>query len=156
MVNGALRRVVGHIQTILQTIQAKLQWDKKYECTAVEKLSVEQNLEVILAADEYYRSQYSEPSGSQASWNTRDQHMVTTLMRIKEHLKGPKMVVWARGSISCVFFIYFFIVHREPAREHCGGVLHHHCSLAGRQPATFCSLAVAACDLLSMLTCARR
>lgn len=93
MVNGALRRVVGHIQTILQTIQAKLQWDKKYECTAVEKLSVEQNLEVILAADEYYRSQYSEPSGSQASWNTRDQHMVTTLMRIKEHLKGPKIVV---------------------------------------------------------------
>ena len=98
MVNGNLKHIMGHITTILQKIQAKLQWEGKYSCTDLEKLAVEQNCEVIIAADEYYRKSVLEPSGSQASWNTRDQHMVTTLLRIKEHLNDPKVVIWAHNS----------------------------------------------------------
>ena len=34
--------------------------------------------EEIALAREAYRKQASEPAGSQASWNARDQHMTTT------------------------------------------------------------------------------
>ena len=39
--------------------------------------------QVVIAADEYYRKCISEPRGSRASWNARDQHMATTLLRIQ-------------------------------------------------------------------------
>ena len=44
-----------------------------------------------------------EPAGSQASWNTRDQHMLMTIMRIRnrfEQIFGniPKILVWAHNS----------------------------------------------------------
>ena len=39
-----------------------------------------------------------EPPGSQASWNARDQHMATTLLRIKEELDQPGIIVWAHNS----------------------------------------------------------
>ena len=59
---------------------------------------MEQNCEVVLAADEYYTKCVSEPAGSQASWNARDQHMTTTLLRIQAHLDDPKIIVWAHNS----------------------------------------------------------
>ena len=99
MVKGGLARIAGHLQEVLTSIQARLQWGSdKYECTEVERLSVEQNCEVVLAADEYYTKCVSEPAGSQASWNARDQHMTTTLLRIQAHLDDPKIVVWAHNS----------------------------------------------------------
>ena len=55
MVNGNLSRAAGHIQDVLTKIQARLQWGSdKYACSDVERLSAEQNCEVIIAADEYY------------------------------------------------------------------------------------------------------
>ena len=45
----------------------------------------------MIAADEYYKKCISEPRGSQASWNARDQHMTTTLLRIQGRLKDPKV-----------------------------------------------------------------
>ena len=46
-----------------------------------------------------------EPPGSQASWNTRDQHMLMTIMRIRnrfQQISGnrypPKIIVWAHNS----------------------------------------------------------
>ena len=57
-----------------------------------------QNCEVVIAADEYYRKCISEPRGSRASWNTRDQHMATTLLRIQGRLGDPKCIVWAHNS----------------------------------------------------------
>ena len=91
MVNGSLSRIAGHLQEVLTQIQARLQWgsDKYTNCTDVERLSAEQNCEVVISADEYYRKMVSEPPGSQASWNARDQHMTTTLIRIQAHLKDP-------------------------------------------------------------------
>ena len=99
VVNGSLRLIAQHIQDCLAKIQSRLQWGSdKYSCTPMERLSAEQNCEVLIAADEYYRKCVSEPSGSRASWNTRDQHMTTTLLRIDAHLKSPKIVVWAHNS----------------------------------------------------------
>jgi erythromycin esterase-like protein len=99
MVNGSFRHIGGHIQDTLTRIQARLQWGSdKYSCSEVDRLSAEQNCEVIIAADEYYRKQVSEPAGSRASWNARDQHMTTSLLRIQAHLDDPKMVVWAHNS----------------------------------------------------------
>jgi len=99
MVNGNLSRVSGHITECLTRIQARLQWGSdKFECSDLERLSAEQNCEVVIAADEYYRKCISEPRGSQASWNARDQHMATTLLRIQNRLKDPKVIVWAHNS----------------------------------------------------------
>ena len=52
----------------------------------------------VIAADEYYKKCVSEPAGSQASWNSRDQHMTTTLLRIQAHLEDPKII----GLSHCV------------------------------------------------------
>jgi erythromycin esterase-like protein/ubiquitin-protein ligase len=99
MLHGPLSRVSGHIVDTLAKIQARLQWGAaKWACSDVERFSAEQNLEVVIAADEYYRKAQSEPRGSQASWNARDQHMTTTLLRIQHRLGDPRVVVWAHNS----------------------------------------------------------
>ncbi|CAD7947621.1 unnamed protein product [Amoebophrya sp. A120] len=71
----------------------------------LDRFNAEQNLECMIAADEYYTKQRLEPPGSQASWNARDQHMATTILRLKEQAKETfdlqselKIVVWAHNS----------------------------------------------------------
>eukprot|EP00750_Incisomonas_marina_P003276 INCI13042.3.p1 GENE.INCI13042.3~~INCI13042.3.p1 ORF type:complete len:1029 (-),score=161.50 INCI13042.3:433-3519(-) len=64
----------------------------------LDHFSAEQNMECMIAAHEYYEVQRVDPPGSQASWNARDQHMATTLLRIKERLGSPKVIVWAHNS----------------------------------------------------------
>ena len=43
-----------------------------------------------------------EPPGSQASWNTRDQHMIETIMRINTFMenmnKDARIIIWAHNS----------------------------------------------------------
>ena len=93
IVHGDLKHISDHLQDVLTKIQSRLQWGSdKYDCSDVERLAAEQNCEVVIAADEYYRKCVSEPLGSNASWNTRDQHMTTSLLRIQAHLNDPKMV----------------------------------------------------------------
>ena len=46
LVNGSLKHVAGHLREVLERIQSKLQWDCRYDCTPLEKLSAEQNCEV--------------------------------------------------------------------------------------------------------------
>ncbi len=54
IVRGDGKHISGHIQDVLTKIQARLQWGSdKYACTEVERLSAEQNCEVVIAADEY-------------------------------------------------------------------------------------------------------
>ncbi|CAD7935472.1 unnamed protein product [Amoebophrya sp. A25] len=75
-------------------------------CSKLDQFNAEQNLECMIAADEYYSKQRLEPPGSRASWNARDQHMMTTIMRLKansQELFGIpenelKVVVWAHNS----------------------------------------------------------
>lgn len=46
----------------------------------LELLNIEQNLEVLVNAEEYFRKQILEPRGSNASWNTRDQVSACVLL----------------------------------------------------------------------------
>lgn len=75
-------------------------------CSKLDQFNVEQNLECMIAADEYYSKQRLEPPGSRASWNARDQHMMTTILRLRAHSrelfgideKELKIIVWAHNS----------------------------------------------------------
>ncbi|CAE7586014.1 Ube2j2 [Symbiodinium sp. CCMP2456] len=80
---------------------------KKFRgCSKLDQFNVEQNLECMIAADEYYSKQRLEPPGSRASWNARDQHMMTTILRLRAHSrelfglddKDLKIIVWAHNS----------------------------------------------------------
>jgi erythromycin esterase-like protein/predicted phosphoribosyltransferase len=59
----------------------------------------EQNAQLVVDAEEYYRSMFR---GGVQSWNLRDQHMANTLDALVAHLEatsGPtKVVVWAHNS----------------------------------------------------------
>ena len=108
-----------HIPEILQTILSEFQWkhfDRLKATLPKEKmldiLNIEQNIEVLVNAEEYYRKMVLEPAGSNVSWNTRDQHMALTVSRIRERLRlvtaagndteegaaTTKVVVWAHNS----------------------------------------------------------
>ena len=111
------------IPEILQTILSEFQWkhfDRLEKLLPKEKLleilNIEQNLEVLVNAEEYFRKKVLEPAGSNVSWNTRDQHMALTVGRIQERLHHlttiseekqasvttttttTRVVVWAHNS----------------------------------------------------------
>lgn len=75
-------------------------------CSKLDQFNIEQNLECMIAADEYYSKQRLEPPGSRASWNARDQHMMTTILRLRANArqlfdideKDLKIIVWAHNS----------------------------------------------------------
>lgn len=75
------------IPEILQGILSEFQWKHLDRLKAqmppdsshLDLLNVEQNLEVLVNAEEYYRKQILEPAGSNVSWNTRDQVLYTML-----------------------------------------------------------------------------
>eukprot|EP00931_Biecheleriopsis_adriatica_P088278 TRINITY_DN62639_c0_g1_i1.p1 TRINITY_DN62639_c0_g1~~TRINITY_DN62639_c0_g1_i1.p1 ORF type:complete len:1151 (-),score=234.12 TRINITY_DN62639_c0_g1_i1:112-3564(-) len=75
-------------------------------CSKLDQFNVEQNLECMIAADEYYSKQRLEPPGSRASWNARDQHMMTTILRLRANARqlfgideqDLKIIVWAHNS----------------------------------------------------------
>jgi erythromycin esterase-like protein len=66
---------------------------------ADELFFAEQNALVAKNAEQYYRAMYR---GRPNTWNLRDTHMVDTLDRLMDHLRGqgevPKAVVWAHNS----------------------------------------------------------
>ena len=112
VIHGSLKPYSDKIQNIFQKYQSFFQWEKfdKYLKICKEKninlfdlISVDQCFELIVNADEYYRKLFSEPKGSQASWNIRDQHMTMTVLKLKETLKkvyndNSKMIIWAHNS----------------------------------------------------------
>jgi erythromycin esterase-like protein len=61
--------------------------------------AAEQNARLIKDAEEYYRTMFR---GGVSSWNLRDQHMVSTLEALREHLTRDQMpgkiAVWAHNS----------------------------------------------------------
>jgi erythromycin esterase len=61
-------------------------------------ISLEQSCEVMINSYEYFKKQYLEPHGSNASWNTRDQHMLMTIMKLKDKIPNSKIIVWAHNS----------------------------------------------------------
>ena len=109
-----------NIPEILQGILSEFQWkhfdrlkDKLPREKLLDILNIEQNIEVLVNAEEYFRKMVLEPAGSNASWNTRDQHMALTVSRIRERLglvtakiddekttkqTQTKVLVWAHNS----------------------------------------------------------
>jgi len=70
-----------------------------------EVLNLEQNAEVVVNGEEYYRKQWSEGMrDASVTWNTRDQHFATTCMRVNEHYTlystgpEPRFTLWAHNS----------------------------------------------------------
>jgi erythromycin esterase-like protein len=57
--------------------------------------SAEQNAELVVDAEEYYRKMYY---ADEITWNLRDTHMFGTLKRLTEFKKKSKVVVWAHNS----------------------------------------------------------
>ena len=114
LLKGHLRPYFHQIRNLFENILSEIQWKKMDEFSkkcnelkidSLAPISAEQCCEVMISADEYYRKLYLEPRGSNASWNTRDQHMTMTIMRLKEHLKRisktqeeQKIIVWAHNS----------------------------------------------------------
>ncbi|MFC7200395.1 erythromycin esterase family protein [Halospeciosus flavus] len=63
--------------------------------THEEAFDLEQNALVAKNAEDYYRTM---ASGHGDSWNVRDEHMVETLGRLKDHHDGGKAIVWAHNT----------------------------------------------------------
>ena len=74
----------------------KICLEKKIDTFSV--ISVEICCDVIINSYEYFKKQYIEPSGSNASWNARDQHMLMTTMKLKDNIMDAKIIVWAHNS----------------------------------------------------------
>jgi erythromycin esterase-like protein len=63
------------------------------------QFAAERNAYVVLNAERYYRTMFTDPAGT---WNLRDAHMVDTLFALRRHLRaagrGGRIVVWAHNS----------------------------------------------------------
>jgi len=69
---------------------------EKYNSDAENVMSTEQNAFVARNAEKYYRAMIKRGS---ASWNIRDEHMVSTIERLlKHHEKGSKIIVWEHNT----------------------------------------------------------
>ena len=70
-----------------------------------ELLNAEQNAQVVVNGENYFRGLWESDVGSVATWNLRDQHMVQTCLRLLEYHQtmggtggSVKMVLWAHNS----------------------------------------------------------
>mgnify|MGYP003608071173 FL=1 len=67
-----------------------------YNHDAENVLSIEQNAFIARNAEKYYRAMLKRSS---ASWNIRDEHMVSTIARLmKFHGKNAKIIVWEHNT----------------------------------------------------------
>ncbi|MCI4443891.1 MAG: erythromycin esterase family protein [Lentimicrobium sp.] len=78
---------------LLTEIRSKVE---TYNSDPENVMSTEQNAFVARNAEKYYRAMIKRSS---ASWNIRDEHMVSTLERLmKYHGKGAKTIVWEHNT----------------------------------------------------------
>lgn len=111
-VHGSFKPMVTNIVNNIQALLSNFQWDhvdsflddpEVSKKDKLDRMSCEQSFEIIVNGEEYFRKMLEEPSGSNASWNTRDQHMLMTIMRIRNRFcqifgETPKILVWAHNS----------------------------------------------------------
>ena len=71
---------------------------KELEIDTIAVISAEICCDVMINSYEYFKKQYLEPRGSNASWNTRDQHMLMTTMKLKDKIPNSKIIIWAHNS----------------------------------------------------------
>lgn len=90
--------VVAQLVELQRSAAAYASRDGKLDSDHV--LFAEQNAQLVVDAERYYRSMFGKP---EESWNLRDRHMATSLRAIDEHAtrangRPAKMVVWAHNS----------------------------------------------------------
>ena len=105
---GELRGMADAIQADLFANLADLQRKNResYDLLAgpADLLNAEQNAQVVVNGEAYFRGLFEEGGGSVNTWNLRDQHMVQTCLRLVEfhNLIGdgrpPRVVMWAHNS----------------------------------------------------------
>jgi len=93
------------LERLLATLQRRNRDDFAFLAPVEEALNSEQSLDVLLSGQEYQRKRFSDEG---ITWNLRDQFMVSTVMRLVEHLSvysssppdeaGPGIVIWAHNS----------------------------------------------------------
>ena len=71
---------------------------KELNIDTIAVISAEICCDVMINSYEYFKKQYLEPPGSNASWNTRDQHMLMTTMKLKDKIPNAKIIIWAHNS----------------------------------------------------------
>tara|TARA_Y100000589_G_C27157657_1_gene631472 strand:- start:451 stop:1740 length:1290 start_codon:yes stop_codon:yes gene_type:complete len=71
---------------------------KSLNIDTIAVISAEICCDVMINSYEYFKKQYLEPPGSNASWNTRDQHMLMTTMKLKDKIPNSKIIIWAHNS----------------------------------------------------------
>ena len=71
---------------------------KELNIDTIAVISAEICCDVMINSYEYFKKQYLEPPGSNASWNTRDQHMLMTTMKLKDKIPNSKIIIWAHNS----------------------------------------------------------
>ena len=71
---------------------------KELDIDTIAVISAEICCDVMINSYEYFKKQYLEPCGSNASWNTRDQHMLMTTMKLKDKIPNSKIIIWAHNS----------------------------------------------------------
>jgi erythromycin esterase-like protein len=81
------------VRDLLTTIRERRH---HYNTDAEHVLSVEQNAQIAVNAEEYYRIMLE---GGPHSWNLRDKHMADTMDRLLEfHGPDSKIIVWAHNT----------------------------------------------------------
>lgn len=104
---GDLAPMTDDIQAGFLAVLAELQRNNRESYPlmvgAAEMLDAEQNAQVVVNGDAYFRGLYTD--GSVATWNLRDQHMVQTCLRLVEFHTAtgggappPRVVMWAHNS----------------------------------------------------------
>ena len=108
VVLGELRGLADTIQDDLLSTLAELQRQNRETYDLVmgpaELLNAEQNAQVVVNGESYFRGLFEEGGGGVNTWNLRDQHMVQTCLRLVEFHqikcdgRPPKVVLWAHNS----------------------------------------------------------
>lgn len=108
VVVGELQGQSEEIQHALLATLADLQRANRGTYDALvgpaELLDAEQNAQVVVNGEAYFRGLWEEHGGGGSTWNLRDQHMVQTCLRLVEYHqmlgdgKPPKVVLWAHNS----------------------------------------------------------
>ena len=100
------KNIIQYYEQYFQNLLIQIQNNyDEYTIRCIEKdidlfdlITLEQSAEVVISSFEYFKKQYTEPDGSNVSWNTRDQHMLMTVMKIKEKFCDSKVIIWAHNS----------------------------------------------------------
>eukprot|EP00756_Hemistasia_phaeocysticola_P013999 Hpha_TRINITY_DN15316_c7_g1::TRINITY_DN15316_c7_g1_i1::g.90049::m.90049 len=92
------------LEHTLAEIQRRSRAEWEWLAGPAAHMNAEQCADVVVSGEEYYRKRATDPGGL-VTWNTRDQHMVQTLLRLRQQVGGmsrsglpPKIIVWAHNS----------------------------------------------------------